>query len=94
MMTRLINEATLHRREGTGRSYGPPRPLFSGQGKVAPFPYTNHLGFLPSAFCELSPQSCTLASGSRSRISLYQASEHPASTGPLHPARGGGGEDM
>lgn len=70
-MTRLINEATLHRREGTGRSYGPPRPLFSGQGKVAPFPYTNHLGFLPSAFCELSPQSCTLASGSRSRISLF-----------------------
>lgn len=58
----------MRRRCTGGKILWPPRPLFPGQGKVVPFPCTNHLGFPPSAFSELSPQSSALAS--RSRISL------------------------
>lgn len=89
-MTRLINEATLPRREGTGRSYGTQGPCFLGRARW-PFPYTNHLGFLPSAFSELSPQSSALASGNRISLSTWLPA-HPASTGPLHPTRRRWGE--
>lgn len=93
MMTRLINEATLPRREGTGRSYGTQGPCFLGRARW-PFPYTNHLGFLPSAFSELSPQSSALASGNRISLSLYLASSAPCfhgSSAPYPPEVGGEG---
>lgn len=75
----------MRRRCTGGKILWPPRPLFPGQGKVAPFPCTNHLGFPPSAFSELSPQSSALASRSRISLSLHLASSAPCFNGSSAP---------
>lgn len=56
MMTRLINEAPLHWREGTEGSHVPQRPLPWGHGEVAPvLPQVAQTPFFLSSLHQLPP---------------------------------------
>ena len=55
MMTSLINEAPLHRRKGTRRSPGPPRP--SSPGDVTRWPLSRRRAPLPTGFPHPGPIS-------------------------------------
>lgn len=80
-MTRLINEATLHRREGTGRSHGPqgPRPLGRARWPLFPTQITQAPLLLPS-LSFLHPGSISAKQRSdfwESDLSLHLASSAP-----------------